>query len=236
MANRNKFDPDLIPDRPHLDFERALWEQGLKYIGGVDEAGRGALAGPVYAAVAILPVDFSLTETLLGVRDSKQMTPCARDYWADRLKHVLSAYGVGWAANTEIDELGIVPAVRLAVQRAIGRLCLPPQHLLVDFMHLPNSPLPQTPLIKGDSRSLSIASASILAKTCRDRYMEALDQLYPGYGFAENKGYGTLFHRDAIQRLGRCPEHRVSFHFHEAEKSQETKTSPVYRKYRPQSS
>jgi ribonuclease HII len=208
-----KFDRSLLPLRPDLSFETDLWNSGLLYVAGVDEAGRGALAGPVAAAAIILPPDQRIRSFLAGVRDSKQMTPAQRQYWAVRLKDLALAEAVGFASHLEIDALGILPATRLAVQRALQALPIAPQHLLVDYLHLPGEPLPQTPLVKGDARCLSIAAASILAKTSRDELMRQLDAQYPGYGFAIHKGYGTLAHRQALKRLGLSPVHRTSFRF-----------------------
>jgi ribonuclease HII len=148
---------------------------------------------------------------LAGVRDSKQLSPLARSSWAARLRMTAIAWGVGYASQIEIDYLGILPATRLAAQRAIDELVQFPQHLLIDYFFLPDCNLPQTALTKGDARCLSIASASILAKTARDAFMKNLDEAYPGYGFASHKGYGTQQHVQAIQRLGPCPLHRRSF-------------------------
>jgi ribonuclease HII len=206
-----KFDRSLIPSAPDLSFESALWSSGVRLVGGVDEAGRGALAGPVCAAVLALPADSGWVEGLRGVRDSKQMTPRARQVWAGRLKTIAAAWGVGFASPGEIDALGIVPATRLAVQRALLAFGPAPQHLLVDFLELPDCPVPATLLVKGDMRSLSIAAASVLAKTARDDLMCSLENEYPGYGFAVHKGYGTEAHRRAIARLGPSPIHRLSF-------------------------
>lgn len=196
---------------PDLQFEQALWQVGCLRVGGVDEAGRGALAGPVSAAVVILPDDPKIAGQLSGVSDSKQMTPRQRAYWAEEIHRLVYAWGVGFASAQEIDTLGIVPATRLAAWRAIQSLPQPPQHLLIDFLHLPACDLPQTALVKGDCRSLSIASASVLAKTARDQWMIELDQQYPGYGLAAHKGYGTAFHLAALQRQGPSPIHRLTF-------------------------
>lgn len=185
----------------------------MRLIAGVDEAGRGALAGPVAAGAVILPNNPGLTSILSGVRDSKQMSPARRELWAERVRTVACACAVGFATHQEIDALGIVPATRLAVQRALQALTAQPQHLLVDFLALPEAPIPQTSLVKGDQRSLSIAAASILAKTGRDALLLRLDQEYPGYGFAQHKGYGTLAHRLSLAKLGPSPVHRLSFSY-----------------------
>ncbi len=200
-----------MSDRPGLTFETALWGQGMKRVAGVDEAGRGALAGPVTAAAVVFPPDEELLKVLGGVRDSKQMAPAQREYWAERIREAALDWGIGWAEAAEIDALGIVPATRLAAMRAIRALRTPPDHLLLDYLQLPDCDIPQTALPKGDVRVLSIAAASVLAKTARDAHMAALDVRYPGYGFAAHKGYGTARHRAAIHRLGPTPLHRRSF-------------------------
>jgi ribonuclease HII len=212
-----KFDPRLIPASPDLSFELPLWSAGLQRVAGLDEAGRGALAGPVAAAAIILPAGPEILPALHGVHDSKQMTPDQRRFWAERLQAEALCYAVGFASHAEIDLCGIVPATRLAMQRALCQLPLTPQHLLLDFLDLPDLSLPQTGLVKGDRRSLSIAAASVLAKTARDALMCRLDQEYPGYGFAIHKGYGTLAHRRALQALGPSPVHRLSFHLKNAQ-------------------
>jgi len=198
-------------DPPTLACEQPLWEAGFRYLAGVDEAGRGALAGPVAAAAVILPAEASLTQRLAGVRDSKQMTPAEREYWAVRIRQAAISWSVGFASAGEIDALGIVAATCLAAQRALESLSSPPEWLLTDYLLLREVDLPQIALVKGDQRSLSIAAASVLAKTSRDALLRDLDARYPGYGFARHKGYGTPFHRAAIRRLGYCPLHRKSF-------------------------
>ena len=208
-----KFDRNTLPPTPDLAFETALWGQGMRFVAGVDEAGRGALAGPVAAGAIILPADPGLPGVLYGVRDSKQMSPAERELWAERLRNITLGCAVGFATHQEIDELGIVPATRLAARRAVEALPATPQHLLVDFLDLPEIHIPQTSLVKGDARSLSIAAASILAKTARDALMRQLDWEYPGYSFARHKGYGTLVHRLALMELGPSPVHRLSFTF-----------------------
>lgn len=196
---------------PTLLFEKHLWKAGFTRIAGIDEAGRGALAGPVCAAVVILPEAVQLTRTLHGVRDSKQMTPAERDQWAPRIKAAAITWGVGFASAAEIDNLGIVPSTKLAAERAIEFLIPPPEALLTDALLFPDLDLPQTALIKGDQRSLSVAAASVLAKTARDLLMRENETIYPGYGFGRHKGYGTPAHRTAVQQLGLCPIHRRSF-------------------------
>jgi ribonuclease HII len=139
------------------------------------------------------------------------MSPQERSAWAQRLPGIALVWAVGFAEAEEIDALGIVPATRLAVRRALSQLSIQPDHLLIDYLKLPEVNIPQTSLIKGDARSLSIAAASVLAKTSRDRLCRDLEAEYPDYGFARHKGYGTPFHLNALARLGPCPVHRQSF-------------------------
>lgn len=196
---------------PDLSYELPLWRAGLSALAGLDEAGRGAWAGPVSAAAVILPPDPGLTARLHGVRDSKQMTAKQRAAWAIQIKKTALAWAVGFATQAEIDETNILVATRLAMQRALEQLALAPEHLLIDAVRLPAVTLPQTVLIKGDVRSLSIAASSVLAKTARDALLVAWDEEYPVYGFARHKGYGTALHQSALQKQGPCPLHRHSF-------------------------
>lgn len=205
------FDPIEVPASPDLKYESGLWERGIKQVAGIDEAGRGAWAGPVAAGAVILPPERGIQERLEAVRDSKQMTAQARRYWAEMIREHAVAWGVGFAASAEIDALGIAPASRLAMLRALAEMALPANYLLIDAFRLPESSLPQTALIKGDARSLSIAAASVLAKTARDALMERLDEEYPGYGFARHKGYGTACHQSALAELGPCAVHRFCY-------------------------
>ena len=202
---------------PDLRLEKRLWRSGLENIAGMDEAGRGALAGPVTVGAVILPNVPRLSSTLSGVRDSKQMTPGQRARWAAVLRDIARAWSLGWASADEIDSLGISAATRLASERALAALPLVPDHLLTDFRLNPDTDIPLTSLVKGDQKSLSIASASVLAKTARDAVMVELEEQYPGYGLARHKGYGTAFHREAIERLGHSPIHRKTFAFHNSE-------------------
>ncbi len=212
MAPRKKFDLSILPERPDLSFEIEMWEKGFRFVAGIDEAGRGALAGPVAAGAVVLPEKrIDLYEKLNGVRDSKVMTPEDRAFWALEIKATAVAWGVGFVSCTEIDEVGIVPATYLAATRALAKLKCPVEHLLVDFIHLPDVEILQTSLVKGDARALSIAAASILAKTARDALLVAMDNDFPGYCFAQNKGYATEAHRKAIADLGPCEQHRRSF-------------------------
>lgn len=202
--------PDLPPE-PDLSLELPLWQAGLCAVAGIDEAGRGALAGPVVAAAIILPADADIAEALHGVRDSKEMTPSVRTLWSQCLRQVALAWGVGFISSAEIDNLGIVPSTQRAALLALQALAIPAEHLLLDYLFIPECPLPQTALIKGDARCLTIAAASILAKTARDAFMCEMDLQYPGYGFARHKGYGTQAHLQALTRLGPCEIHRRSF-------------------------
>lgn len=199
------------PAHPDLGLEINLWSAGLALVAGLDEAGRGAWAGPVFAAAVILPKDEDLLERLNGVRDSKQMTARQRGLWAERIRSAGQAWGIGQADSQEVDRLGIVPATRLAMERALQACGCQAEHLLIDALKLPQVEVPQSAVIKGDARSLSIAAASVLAKTARDALMKQLDQEYPGYGFGRHKGYGTAAHRAALERLGACDLHRMSF-------------------------
>jgi len=202
-------------DPPHLQYELELWQNGVKLVAGMDEAGRGALAGPVAVAAVILPINAPhLSQTLACSRDSKQMTPRQRDLCAPLIQEAALAWSVAYTSAEEIDRLGIVPATRLAGMRALENLERSPDYLLTDFrLEFPELDIPQTSLVKGDALSLSIASASVLAKTGRDALMRELDTQHPGYGLRQNKGYGTQAHRSALMRLGLSPIHRKSFQF-----------------------
>lgn len=207
MARAALPDPDLAPER--------AWaaERGVLAIAGVDEAGRGALAGPVVAAAVVLPLaDGSVVARLRGVRDSKQLSPATRETLYQVIVANAAAVGVGFGPAEWIDQQGVLSATRHAMTEAVERLWPPPEAVLVDGpLPLVGVALPQRPLVRGDSLSLSIAAASILAKVTRDRWMIALDERYPAYGFAQHKGYGTRQHLAALARWGACPEHRRSF-------------------------
>ena len=198
---------------PDTFFESQLWDSGLLYVAGLDEAGRGALAGPVAVGAVILPNDRTfLTRALAGVRDSKQMTPLEREALAPRIKEIARTWSVAFASAEEIDSFGIVHATRLAALRALDSLSISPQYLLTDFrLELPQLELSQTALVRGDALCLSIAAASVLAKTSRDELMCELDTHYQGYGLRKHKGYGTRAHRLAMKRLGISPIHRKTF-------------------------
>ncbi len=196
---------------PTLDYEKRLWSRGIQYVAGLDEAGRGCWAGPVAAGAVILPAEKGIQKKLAGVRDSKLMNAGQRTLWAEKIKRAAISHGVGFSSHAEIDRLGIVRATRLAMERALACLLVDPQFLLLDYLLLPAVDLPQMGLVHGDGLVLSIAAASILAKTNRDEWMAAMESQYPGYGFASNKGYGTLQHRLNLKRLGVSAIHRQSF-------------------------
>jgi ribonuclease HII len=200
-----------MPDFPSLDFEKNFWKNGIRLVAGIDEAGRGAWAGPVTAAAVILPADPKVLHTLYGVRDSKQMTAHQRDYWKHVIRKVSLSWSIGWGTVEEIDRVGILNATRLAMKRAVHGLKMVPLHLLIDAVQIKSLDIPQTSLIKGDVRVLSISAASVLAKTARDERMIHLDKSFPSYGFARHKGYGTVIHRDALSQFGPCKIHRFSF-------------------------
>jgi len=208
---RPRFDPAEIPPAPDLRFETELWHKGILQIAGVDEAGRGCWAGPVSASAVILPQDPNILITLKGVNDSKKLRPDQRAIWSKIIKKKALTWGVGFASVEEIDQYGIVPSTRLAVKRALSELQVFPEHLLLDYLTIPDLCIGQTSLIKGDARSLSIAAASILAKTNRDTVMSEFAREYPQFGFESHKGYGTAVHRKAMNDYGLTPLHRRSF-------------------------
>ena len=197
---------------PTTEAEARFWMRGLIRVAGLDEAGRGAWAGPVYAAAVILPQDAEALASLDGVRDSKQLSPSQREILAIRIADVALTVGVGRGEQAEIDTLGIVPATRLAMRRALHALSAAPQALVIDALTLPGVDLPQDAFPYADLRSLSVAAAGIVAKVSRDLWMvDVADVEFPGYGFAQHKGYGTRQHQEALGRLGICPIHRTSF-------------------------
>lgn len=179
----------------------------LVYVAGIDEAGRGPLAGPVVAAAVILPKDIFLP----FLNDSKKVTEKRRDVLFDEIKQNAIAYGIGIASNTLIDEINILQATYEAMREAINSLEKTPDVLLVDAVHIPDINIKQVGIVKGDAKSVNIAAASILAKVTRDRIMVEYDKIYPEYGFASNKGYGTATHIAALKEVGPCAIHRKSF-------------------------
>ena len=188
-------------------YENELRYNGTEFIAGVDEVGRGPLAGPVVAAAVILPSDC----WLFGIDDSKKLSEAKRIYFYDEIKKYAIDIGVGVCTCKEIDEHNIYQATQLAMERAIDNLKCVPEHLLVDAIELPSIPISQTPIVKGDSTSVSIAAASIIAKVTRDAYMRRLGKEYPQYGFERHVGYGTKEHLKAIEIYGIIEEHRKGF-------------------------
>ena len=196
--------------RPTFAAERALWNGGALLVAGVDEVGRGPLAGPV-AAGAVILAPGARYRWLSRVRDSKQLAAEVREELAGRIwEHALAA-AVAFVPVEAVDRIGIAEASRQAMLAAVGDLRARPEHLLIDAFRLVACRLPQTPIIHGDALSLSIACASIIAKVARDRFMDVQELLYPGYRFMTNKGYYTAEHADALHRLGPCDIHRRSF-------------------------
>ena len=198
-----------------LSHERDLWQKGLTIVAGVDEAGCGPLAGPVVAAAVVFPRAWSeqgLARALRGLNDSKQLTEAQREkYYSILTSHPDIRWGVARVEVEMIDRINIHEAAHRAMNLALAQLQPPPEHVLVDGRPVKSMRFPHTALVKGDARSYSIAGASVLAKVTRDRLMRGFDRLYPSYGFAEHKGYGTPKHLAAIQALGPCPIHRRSF-------------------------
>lgn len=193
--------PDLF------EFERQALQDGFCRIAGVDEAGRGPLAGPVAAAAVILPPAFDAP----GLTDSKKLTPRQRDTWYERIREDAVAVGVGVVEADEIDRINILNASLRAMAVAVERLAPAPDFLLIDGIWAIASDLPQTPIVKGDARSLSIAAASVIAKVTRDRIMCDHHARYPEFGFDRHKGYPTREHKAAIRQYGPCPIHRRTF-------------------------
>ena len=187
--------------------EHGCFEGGLELVCGVDEAGRGPLAGPVCAAAVILPKDLVIP----GLNDSKKLTDKKRRELYDVIVEQAVAYGIACSDEKEIDQINILQATFRAMERAVEQLSVRPDIALVDGNRAPSLPLPVKTVVKGDSLSASIAAASILAKVTRDRFMEQQDALYPAYGFAVHKGYGTKRHYEALNEFGPCPIHRMSF-------------------------
>jgi ribonuclease HII len=196
-------------------YELELLERGVTRIAGVDEAGRGPLAGPVFAAAVIFPVDWmreGLPAALRQVNDSKKLAPDTREkLFSELTSRPEIHFAVAHVDVQTIDEINILQASHRVMNLALAQLQPVPEHALVDGLRVKAMALPHTPIVCGDALSYSIAAASILAKVSRDRWMRDLDRLYPGYGFAEHKGYGTARHLAAIKALGACPVHRRSF-------------------------
>ena len=200
---RHMPDPEVF-----LAYERRFHASGCSSIAGIDEAGRGPLAGPVVAAAVVLPAGMFLP----GVNDSKQMSPAAREEAYGAILRHARAVGVGVVGQEVIDRINILNATFMAMHCAVGELPFRPDHLLVDGNRFQDIGIPFTTIVAGDASSLSIAAASVVAKVTRDRLMVEYDGRFPGYGFARHKGYATREHCDAIARLGYCEIHRRSFH------------------------
>lgn len=203
---------ELRADRPlwtiGFDFEKQARSEGYKLIAGVDEVGRGCIAGPVVAAACILDLEKPMPK---GLNDSKKLDADTRTRIAAELKQTCIAYAIGQVEAKEVDRINILEATKKAMLVAIASLKPAPDHLLIDALHLKQTPLPQKAIIKGDSISVSIAAASILAKTYRDELMTAYNEQFPQYGFAAHKGYGCASHYEAVRKYGPCVLHRLSF-------------------------
>ncbi len=191
----------------NLHFENELWESGKNFVAGIDEAGRGPLAGPVVAAAVIFPQGYFFE----GVNDSKKLNEKKRTELFDIIKTNSLSVGVGIIGQDVVDEVNILKATFMAMHRAIESLNPVPHHLLIDGPHFAEASIPSTKIIGGDAKSFTIAAASIIAKVTRDKLMMEYDTLYPQYGFAKHKGYGTKEHLDAIRKYGTCKIHRRSF-------------------------
>ncbi|MDF2656168.1 MAG: ribonuclease [Bacillota bacterium] len=203
--DREKKERDRLAEM--MQVEQELYRTGVRYIAGVDEVGRGPLAGPVVAAAVILPDDFSV----LGVDDSKKLSEKKREALYDLIIDHAVAYSVGITDNYVIDKINILEATKLAMRKALNGLSVKPEYILIDALTLKDIPTPQRGIIKGDSISVSIAAASIIAKVTRDRLMKEYHERFPQYAFDQNKGYGTKAHYEGINCYGTCLLHRRSF-------------------------
>jgi ribonuclease HII len=190
-----------------FSYERQVWAMGYKLVAGLDEVGRGPLAGPVVAAAVILPGEVILP----GLEDCRRLSGRRRQELYEEIQAQALAIGVGMVHPEGIDEANVMMATYKAMVKAVGDLPMAPDYLLIDSLHLPGVAQPQAPIAGGDGQSCSIAAASVVAKVTRDQYMVEMDKLYPQYGFASHKGYGTLEHRDALERYGPCPIHRKTY-------------------------
>ena len=214
MALRTLKGEKLEAERVRLEqlraFEREYAAKGYTAICGIDEAGRGPLAGPVVAAAVILPLDAEI----LFLNDSKKLSEARREALYDEICAKAVSYGIGTVSPARIDEINILQATYEAMREAIAKLNPAPDLCLNDAVKIPGIAVPQVPIVKGDAKSLSIAAASVLAKVTRDRFLISLDALYPAYGFAKNKGYGTAAHIEALRVYGATPVHRKTFLTH----------------------
>ena len=232
MTKAERLEKQKIRLDEMLCFERELWTAGNSLVAGVDEVGRGPLAGPVVTAAVILPAELcypqavlfhdsgskgpaddaaALRDLLLGVDDSKKLSPKKRDELFDRIKEAAVCWSTGRREPQRIDEINILQATKEAMEDAVNSLSIRPDHVLIDAVKLPRLQIPQTSIIKGDARSVSIAAASIIAKVTRDREMVEMARIWPGYAFESNKGYGTAAHYEGLAALGPCPIHRKTF-------------------------
>lgn len=207
VKKRRQLECEMERSEKMLNFERKYIDLGYDYICGIDEVGRGPLAGPVVACAVILPKD----ETILYLNDSKQVSKKKREELYDIILEKSVACGTGIVSEQRIDEINILQATFEAMRMAISNLSIKPQILLNDAVKIPQVEIPQVPIIKGDTLSASIAAASIVAKVTRDRMMQEYDKIYPGYDFAQNAGYGTAKHIEQLRQEGPCPIHRRSF-------------------------
>lgn len=216
-AQATTFQPANPPLRhpsifPHLHKEIALFEQGYRFVAGLDEAGRGAWAGPVVAAVVILPLNQpDLAQRLAGLQDSKKLNWSERERFFELIQGIALATAAGVAPAALVDEINVVGATRHAMQQALTKLAVTPDYLLLDHLKLPAVTLPQDAFPKADNISLTVAAASVIAKVTRDRLMTQLNEIYPGYAFDRHKGYGTKVHQLALAELGPCALHRFSY-------------------------
>ena len=205
LKKQQKLEAEIERIQGMLVYEREYGSQGI--LCGIDEVGRGPLAGPVVAGAVILPKDCQI----LYLNDSKKLTARRRELLYDEIMEKAVAVGIGVVSQEVIDDINILQATYEAMRQAVGKLSVCPDILLNDAVTIPGLPQRQVPIIKGDAKSLSIAAASVVAKVTRDRMMEALDAKYPEYGFASNKGYGSKAHMDALREYGSCPLHRRTF-------------------------
>ena len=199
----------IIPDLTH---EREYWQQGMRVVAGVDEVGRGAWAGPVVAAAVCISSEADEQAELPALlRDSKKLSPAQRAKVVGEIKDWAESWAIGQASVDEINSMGIGPANYLAMRRAVLGLPQSPEQIIVDGLAIPELNIPQQPVIKGDATVASVSTASIVAKVYRDELLAAMEAVYPGYGWASHKGYGTAAHRKAILKLGLSPVHRTGY-------------------------
>ena len=198
---------ELLRQEKMKETEKRLFGEGYKYIAGVDEAGRGPLAGPVYAAAVILPPDIRLD----GINDSKKLSPKKREALFDEITEKAIAYSIFPVDEKTIDEINILRATYMAMNGAVNSLSPKPDYVIIDGNSIKDMVIPHETIVKGDAKSISIAAASVLAKVARDRYITEMSEIYPEYGFEKHKGYGTKEHTDAILKYGASPIHRKTF-------------------------